>query len=99
MSFPVENIRALCKKRGTSLAALERSLGFGNGVIAGWETAKSYPPYDRVSAVAAAGIPIPAGIPIVTAVPASLKHGDLAKQFGNPEQLVLCTFQHPQQPV
>ena len=26
MSFPVENIRALCKKRGTSLAALERSL-------------------------------------------------------------------------
>lgn len=54
MSFPVENIRALCKKRGTSLAALERSLGFGNGVIAGWETAKSYPPYDRVSAVAAA---------------------------------------------
>ena len=70
MSFPVENIRALCKKRGTSLAALERSLGFGNGVIAGWETAKSYPPYDHVSA-----------------------------QFGNPEQLVLCTFQHPQQPV
>lgn len=54
MSFPVENIRALCKKRGTSLAALERSLGFGNGVIAGWETAKIYPPYDRVSAVAAA---------------------------------------------
>ena len=53
MSFPVKNIRALCKKRGTSLAALERSLGFGNGVIAGWETAKSYPPYDRVSAVAA----------------------------------------------
>lgn len=71
MSFPVENIRALCKKRGTSLAALERSLGFGNGVIAGWETAKSYPPYDRVSAVAAAGIPI------VTDVPAALKHGDL----------------------
>ena len=54
MSFPVENIRALCKKRGTSLAALERSLGFGNGVIAWWEPAKSYPPYDRVSAVAAA---------------------------------------------
>ena len=54
MSFPVENIRALCKKRGTSLAALERSFGFGNGVIAGWETAKIYPPYDRVSAVAAA---------------------------------------------
>ena len=54
MSFPVENIRALCKKRGTSLAALERSLGFGNGLIAGWETAKSYQPYDRVSAVAAA---------------------------------------------
>ena len=99
MSFPVKNIRALCKKRGTSLAALERSLGFGNGVIAGWETAKSYPTYDRVSAVAAAGIPILAGIPIVTAVPAALKHGDLAEQFGNPEQLVLCTFQHPQQPV
>ena len=139
MSFPVENIRALCKKRGTSLAALERSLGFGNGVIAGWETAKSYPPYDRVSAVAAAlgvsieeltGEKVPAsvsesgrpyvdldtkmiwapapvsilsaqyaGVTIVTAVPAALKHGDLAEQFGNTEQLVLCTFQHPQQPV
>ena len=48
---------------------------------------------------AAAGIPILAGIPIVTAVPAALKHGDLAEQFGNPEQLVLCTSQHPQQPV
>ena len=52
-----------------------------------------------ISPSAAAGIPILAGITIVTAVPAALKHGDLAEQFGNPEQLVLCTFQHPQQPV
>ena len=52
-----------------------------------------------ISPSTAAGIPILAGITIVTAVPAALKHGDLAEQFGNPEQLVLCTFQHPQQPV
>lgn len=52
MPFPVNNIRALCKEKGTTLAALEKKLGFGNGVIAGWETAKNWPPYDRLYAVA-----------------------------------------------
>lgn len=54
MPFPVNNIRALCKEKGTTLAALEKKLGFGNGVIAGWETAKNWPPYDRLYAVAVA---------------------------------------------
>jgi len=31
-----ENIRQLCKKRGTSFWALERELGLGNGTIAKW---------------------------------------------------------------
>lgn len=53
MPFPVNNIRNLCKKNGTSLAALEKKLGFGNGVISGWENAKSWPPYDRLFEVAA----------------------------------------------
>lgn len=52
MPFPVSNIRNLCKEKGTTLAALEKKLGFGNGVIAGWETAKNWPPYDRLYAVA-----------------------------------------------
>lgn len=32
----VENIRALCEKNGTSIWALERAVGIGNGVIARW---------------------------------------------------------------
>lgn len=32
-----ENIRQLCKERKTSLWALERELGLGNGSIAKWE--------------------------------------------------------------
>lgn len=43
-------IRGICKKNGTSIAALERQLGFGNGVISRWD--KSTPSYDRLSAVA-----------------------------------------------
>ena len=42
----VDKIRALCEERGMTIAALERELGFGNGVIARWE--KHNP---RVSAV------------------------------------------------
>lgn len=46
----VSKIRELCKKNKTSIAALERQLGFGNGVIGRWD--KSIPNYDRLSAVA-----------------------------------------------
>lgn len=48
----VSKIRELCKKNKTSVAALERQLGFGNGVIGRWD--KSVPNYDRLYAVAEA---------------------------------------------
>lgn len=34
----VDNIRALCEKNGTSIWAIERALGIGNGIIARWAT-------------------------------------------------------------
>lgn len=46
----VSKIRELCKQNKTSIAALERQLGFGNGVIGRWD--KSVPNYDRLCAVA-----------------------------------------------
>lgn len=46
----VSKIRELCKQNKTSIAALERQLGFGNGVIGRWD--KSAPNYDRLCAVA-----------------------------------------------
>lgn len=51
MAFPVDNIRRGCKAKGITLAELERKLGFGNGVIARWETAKTAPPIDRLTAI------------------------------------------------
>lgn len=52
MPFPVDNIRSACALRKTSLKQLEKDLGIGNGVIARWENAKGYPPYDRIVAIA-----------------------------------------------
>lgn len=46
----VSKIKELCKANGTSIAALERQLGFGNGVIGRWD--RSVPNYDRLRAVA-----------------------------------------------
>ena len=51
MPYPVDNIRKGCKAKGITLAELERRLGIGNGVIARWETAKTYPPVDRLTAI------------------------------------------------
>lgn len=31
-----ENINALCKQKGTTVCALEREVGIGNGVISKW---------------------------------------------------------------
>ena len=50
MPFPVDNIRAICAQKGTSLKQIEKELGIGNGVIARWETKKGSPPYDRIIA-------------------------------------------------
>lgn len=46
----VENIRAWCKKAGISIAALEKAVGLGNGVIARWDD--SSPRLENVQLVA-----------------------------------------------
>lgn len=45
-----ENILALCKKNGISIATLEARCGLGNATIRGWR--KSNPRVDRVKPVA-----------------------------------------------
>ena len=52
MPFPVDNIRAICAEKGTTLKQIEKDLGIGNGVIARWENKKGSPPYDRIIAIA-----------------------------------------------
>lgn len=46
-----EKISRLCKEKKISIARLEREVGLGNGVIAGWD--KSIPRFDTVKKVAA----------------------------------------------
>ena len=46
----VEEIKMLCKANGTSIKALERELGFGNGTIRRWDS--SVPSYDKILKVA-----------------------------------------------
>lgn len=46
----VDNIRALCEKRGISIWALERATGIGNGVIARWSN--SFPSVKNLKLVA-----------------------------------------------
>lgn len=46
----VERIKARCKEKGTSMNALEKQLGFGNGNIRRWDT--QVPGSDKVIAVA-----------------------------------------------
>lgn len=46
-----DNIEAICKKRGISIARLERESGVGNATVRGWVTAK--PNVDTIGKVAA----------------------------------------------
>ena len=52
MPFPVENIDSACKKRGITIAELERRLHIGNGVIRRWKDAVGTPPIDRIYSIA-----------------------------------------------
>ena len=45
-----EKIKALCDKKGMSIAALEKAAGLGNGTIGGWRTGS--PTLDKLQAVA-----------------------------------------------
>lgn len=45
-----ENISKLCKKKGISIAKLERETGIGNGTIGRW--GKSAPTVDNIKKVA-----------------------------------------------
>lgn len=44
------NIYNLCKKRGISIAKLEKEMGFGNATVRGW--ANSSPTVEKLKAVA-----------------------------------------------
>ena len=46
----LENIKRLCRERNTSIFALEKALGIGNGVIGKWS--KSSPTVEKLAAVA-----------------------------------------------
>lgn len=48
----VKNIRELAKKNGTSLTKIEKKLGWGNGKIGKWESAKKLPPKQDLELVA-----------------------------------------------
>lgn len=48
----VETIRALCKKKKTSLTRLEEKLGFSNGYIGKMAKRPNSPPYDKLVAIA-----------------------------------------------
>lgn len=48
----VETIRALCKKKKTSLTRIEEKLVFSNGYIGKMAKRPSSPPYDKLVAIA-----------------------------------------------
>ncbi len=48
----VETIRALCKKKKTSLTRLEEKLSFSNGYIGKIAKRPNSPPYDKLVAIA-----------------------------------------------
>lgn len=48
----VENVRAICKRKGFSITKLEEQLHFGNGYIGKLATRKSSPDYDRIALIA-----------------------------------------------
>ena len=48
----VETIRAMCKKKKTSLTRLEEKLGFSHGYIGKMAKRPSSPPYDKLVAIA-----------------------------------------------
>ena len=50
--FPVDNIRAACKAKGTTISKMEKALKIGNGVVAKWEKSPRNPPYDRIVQIA-----------------------------------------------
>ena len=48
----VSRIDSLAKSKGTSIAEIERSVGFGNGKIGKWKKDPKSPPFESLSVVA-----------------------------------------------
>lgn len=48
----VSRIDSLAKSNGTSIAEIERSVGFGNGKIGKWKKAPKSPPFESLLVVA-----------------------------------------------
>ena len=51
-SIIVANIKSLCLERQINISQLEADLGFGNGSIGKWRTAKKVAPIERIGAIA-----------------------------------------------
>lgn len=55
----VDAIRTAAKAQHTSIAQIEKSVGFANGTIGKWAKAPKSPPYAKLTAVATAlGVPV-----------------------------------------
>lgn len=55
----VAAIRTAAKAQHTSIAQIEKSVGFANGTIGKWAKAPKSPPYAKLTAVASAlGVPV-----------------------------------------
>ena len=48
----VSRIDSLAKSKGTSIAEIERSVGFGNGKVGKWKKAPKSPPFESLLVVA-----------------------------------------------
>lgn len=48
----VSRIDSLAKSKGTSIAEIERNIGFGNGKIGKWKKAPKSPPFESLLSVA-----------------------------------------------
>ena len=47
----VDRIRKICKDQGTSITKLESKLGYANGTIGKWKSAKRNPPLEKVISI------------------------------------------------
>lgn len=49
--IPIEKLRALCKKRKSSIKQMEEDLGIGNGVIAKWYKRGTDPAHTKLQQI------------------------------------------------
>lgn len=84
----VDFIRAAMKSRGSSVAYLEKSLGFANGTIGKWAKAPKSPPYAKLAAVADA-----LGVTLETLTGQKEKAPTLEVESGRTDEIVTRIIQ------